>query len=185
VAKDVNEWISIVLEKAPLLKGASLDADELAKLLGVDIESDAYRLALLRLKDGWSRLLEEAEVRAWLRAQSPLARYEAAGTLVNKVAAVDFEDGTPPPAAFLATLDPSEERVLTALMAERSMPEPLDRAKQTARGMHVRHLNQQIEVLMAEVSNPSLTSPERQKIQKQILDLKIRVADVQRPFEQA
>jgi len=129
--------------------------------------------------------VQSAEVRAWLRAQSPLARYEAAGTLVDKVAAVDFEDGTPPPAAFLATLDPSEERVLTALMAERSMPEPLDRAKQTARGMHVRHLNQQIEVLMAEVSNPSLTSPERQKIQKQILDLKIRVADVQRPFEQA
>ncbi len=152
-------------------------------------ETNAIESPVLELSPGMRILcqlaVQSAEVRAWLRAQTPLARYEGAGSLVDKVAAVDFEDGAPPPAAFLATLDPSEERVLTALTTERSMPEPLDRAKQTARGMYVRNLNQQMEILMAEVANPALTSPERQKIQKQILDLKIRVADVHRPFEQA
>lgn len=128
---------------------------------------------------------QSAEVRLWLRGQPPLARYEAGGALVDKVAQVEFEDGSPPPASFLALLTPAEERALTAFTATRPMPDPLDRAMQTTRGMHVAQLKQQIEILMAEVSSPALSGAERQKIQKQILDLKIRVADVHRPFEQA
>jgi DNA primase len=129
--------------------------------------------------------IQSADVRAWLRGQQPLARFESAGDLVDKVARAEFEEGVPLPAAFLATLDPSEERVLAALAGARAMPEALERAMQTAQGMLARQLNQQIEIHMAEVSNRELTTEERQKIQKQILDLKIRVADVHRPFEQA
>lgn len=129
--------------------------------------------------------VQSADVRAWLRSQPPLSRFETGGALVDNVAKAEFEDGSTPPAAFLATLDPSEERILSAMIESRPMPEPLHRAIQTAQGMHVRHLKQQTEILMAEVSNPALSGAERQKIQKQILDLKIRVADALRPFEQA
>lgn len=129
--------------------------------------------------------IQSLEVRSWLRGQPPLARFEAAGALVDKLVRVEFEDGALPPASFLATLDPAEERALTAITAARALPDPLDRAIQTTQGMHVNQLKQQIEILMAEVSNPALSGTDRQKIQKQILDLKIRVADVHRPFEQA
>ena len=129
--------------------------------------------------------IQSADVRNWLRGQQPLARLEPSGNLVDKISRAEFDDGTAPPASFLATLDSAEERVLGALIESRPLPEPLDRAIQTAQGMHVQDLKQQIEILMSEVSSPTLPGPERQKIQKQILDLKIRVADVLRPFEQA
>lgn len=129
--------------------------------------------------------LQSADARMWLREQPPLAGFEHAGALVDKVARAEFEDDAPPPAAFLATLDPSEERALSALTTARPIQEPLEHAIQTTQGLRVRQLNQRIEILMAEISCPSLTAADRQKIQKQILDLKIRVADVHRPFEQA
>jgi DNA primase len=129
--------------------------------------------------------LQSADARMWLREQPPLAGFEPAGALVDKVVRADFEDDAPPSAAFLSTLDPSEERALSALTTARPIPEPLEHAIQTTQGLRVRQLNQRIEILMAEVSSPSLTAADRQKIQKQILDLKIRVADVHRPFEQA
>jgi hypothetical protein len=39
-----------------------------------------------------------------------------------------------------------------------------------------------MEGLKSQLIDPSVSVTEREKIQKQILDLKIRVADVQRPF---
>jgi hypothetical protein len=42
-----------------------------------------------------------------------------------------------------------------------------------------------MEGLKSRLADSSISVADREKFQKQILDLKIRVADVQRPFDQA
>jgi DNA primase len=129
--------------------------------------------------------LASAEVREWLRASPPLAEFEPRAALIDKLAGAEFPDGAPPPASLLAELPAAEERFLSSLETLRAVPDPLDRAKSTVQGLQVQHLLQTIEGLKSRVADSSLPMEERLKFQKQILDLKIRVADLRRPFDQA
>ena len=129
--------------------------------------------------------LTSGEVRTWLRNQNPLPEFEAGASLVNKLAHADYEDGNPPPSLFLAQLTAREERLLSAMDIHRSTPEPLDRARQLVQGLNIQQLSREIDGLKSRIADPSVPPAERQKIQKQILDLTIRVADVRRPFLQA
>jgi hypothetical protein len=129
--------------------------------------------------------LASAKVREWLRTQPPLAGFEPPAALVDKLVRAEFPDGAPPPASLLAELAAAEERFLSSLESLRAAPDPLGRAKSTVQGLQVQHLLQTIDGLKSRVADSSLPMEERLKFQKQILDLKIRVADVQRPFEQA
>ena len=125
--------------------------------------------------------LASSEVREWLRAQAPAASFEPGGALVDKLTHAEF-DGGPLPSSLLSTLSASEERTLSSLDTRRPMPAPLDRAKLTWQGLVIQQLTQKMEGLKSQLVDPSVPVGEREKIQKQILDLKIRVADVQRPF---
>jgi DNA primase len=128
-------------------------------------------------------VLASAEVREWLRTQPPLADFEPPAALLDKIARTDFADGTPPPAALLASLSPGEERFLSALEPLRAAPDILARAQSTVVGLQIRQLEQSIESLKSRVADTSLPLAERQKFQKQILDLRIRVAELRRPFD--
>jgi hypothetical protein len=79
----------------------------------------------------------------------------------------------------------AEERLISAMDIHRPTPTPLDRAKQILQGLSVQQLTREIEGLKSRIANPAIPADERQKFQKQILDLTIRVADVRRPFLQA
>ena len=125
--------------------------------------------------------LSSSEVREWLRAQAPAASFEPGGALVDKLTHAEFDGGTLP-SSLLSTLSASEERTLSSLDTRRPMPAPLDRAKLTWQGLVIQQLTQKMEGLKSQLVDPSVPVGEREKIQKQILDLKIRVADVQRPF---
>lgn len=129
--------------------------------------------------------LAKSAVREWLRAEPPLTDLEPHATLVDKIARADFPDGAPPPAALLADLSAAEERFLSALETLRAGPDPLARAQSTLQGLRIRNLLQTMDALKSRVADSSLPIAERQKFQKQILDLKIRVADLRRPFDQA
>ena len=129
--------------------------------------------------------LTSQEVRACLREQSPLDEFEPGGVLVHKIVQVDYEDGNPPPPTLLAQLTMPEERLISAMDIHRSTPEPLHRARQLLQGLQVQHLSRKIDGLKSRIADPAIPATERQKIQKQILDLTIRVADVRRPFLQA
>jgi hypothetical protein len=129
-------------------------------------------------------LLASADVREWLRAQTPLADFEPQASLLDKVACADFPDQSPPPASLLAELTGAEERFLSSLETLRAVSDPLDRAKSTLLGLQARQFEQRIDGLKSRVGDSSLSLEERQKIQKQILDLKIRLADLRRPFDQ-
>jgi len=128
--------------------------------------------------------LISADVREWLNSVEPVASLEAGGDLVDKIAAAALADGdTLATTAFMASLPAAEERLLTSLDLRHPLPNPLDRAKEIYSGLAVRQLTQQIEGLKNQLSRPGMRLDERLKIQKQILDLKIRVEDVHRPFQ--
>jgi hypothetical protein len=63
------------------------------------------------------------------------------------------------------------------------MPDPLPRAMETWAGLEAQKLLQEVEGLKNRLAQPGLSAEERMKMQKVILDLKIRVADVSRPFQ--
>ncbi|MFM8764266.1 MAG: DNA primase [Spartobacteria bacterium] len=129
--------------------------------------------------------LTSQEVRGWLRTQTRLDDFEPGAVLVTKLAQADYEDEAPPPPTLLAQLTGAEERLISAMDIHRPTPSPLDRAKQILQGLSVQQLTREIEGLKSRIANPAIPADERQKIQKQILDLTIRVADVRRPFLQA
>jgi len=129
--------------------------------------------------------LTSQEVRSWLRTQNRLDDFEPGAVLVTKLAQADYEDEAPPPPTLLAQLTGAEERLISAMDIHRPTPTPLDRAKQILQGLSVQQLTREIEGLKSRIANPAIPADERQKIQKQILDLTIRVADVRRPFLQA
>ena len=129
--------------------------------------------------------LTSQEVRSWLRTQNRLDDFEPGAVLVTKLAQADYEDESPPPPILLAQLTGAEERLISAMDIHRSTPTPLDRAKQILQGLSVQQLTREIEGLKSRIAIPAIPADERQKIQKQILDLTIRVADVRRPFLQA
>ena len=129
--------------------------------------------------------LTSQEVRTWLRTQIRLDDFEAGAVLVTKLSQADYEDEAPPPPTLLAQLTGAEERLISAMDIHRPTPTPLDRAKQILQGLSVQQLTREIEGLKSRIANPAIPADERQKIQKQILDLTIRVSDVQRPFLQA
>lgn len=123
--------------------------------------------------------LQSAEVRDWLRAQHPAAEIEPAGAVLDRLVAADL--GERPLVAFLATLDGPSERFLSALADGRELADPLPRATDTWRGLATQRLRARMEELKARLATPGLSSEDILKIQKQILDAKIRVADGFRP----
>ena len=129
--------------------------------------------------------LTSQEVRSWLRTQIRLDDFEPGAVLVTKLSQADYEDEAPPPPTLLAQLTGAEERLISAMDIHRPTPTPLDRAKQILQGLSVQQLTREIEGLKSRIANPAIPADERQKIQKQILDLTIRVSDVRRPFLQA
>lgn len=128
--------------------------------------------------------LISSEVRAWLREKGSAVGLDPGGALLDKIARAGYADGDPVAVTrFLATLGSAEERAFSALDLARPMPEPLSRAKETWAGLEARNLLQEVEGLKNRLAQPGLSGEERVKIQKLILDLKIRVADVSRPFQ--
>ena len=129
--------------------------------------------------------LTSQEVRSWLRTQNRLDDFEPGAVLVTKLSHADYEDEAPLPPTLLAQLTGAEERLISAMDIHRPTPTSLDRAKQILQGLSVQQLTREIEGLKSRIANPAIPADERQKIQKQILDLTIRVSDVRRPFLQA
>jgi DNA primase len=164
------------------MKAPAIDQDEVQTLT----QQPEEKITLSAGMEMLCRLaLTSNEVRAWIRTQSPLDGFEPGGVLVNKLSQADYEDGAPPPPTLLAQLTRPEERLISAMDIHRSTPEPLERARQLLQGLHVQQLSLEIDGLKSRIADPSIPVAERQKFQKQILDLTIRVADVRRPFLQA
>lgn len=126
--------------------------------------------------------LQSGDVREWLREQPPAVDIDPAGALLDQIVSAEIDDANPASVTtFLTRLGPAGERTLSPLTAARPLPDPLGRARETWAGLQTFHLREAIEGLKSRLSQPGLPAAEVLKIQKQILDLKIRVSDGFRP----
>ncbi|MEI6492590.1 MAG: DNA primase [Verrucomicrobiota bacterium] len=124
------------------------------------------------------------EVREWLREKGSAAILDPQGSLLDRIARAEYTDGDPVAVTrFLSTLGEVEERAFSGLDLTRSIADPLPRAMETWSGLEAQKLLQEVEGMKNRLAQPGLSAEERMKIQKLILDLKIRVADVSRPFQ--
>jgi len=124
------------------------------------------------------------DVREWLREKGSAAGLDPGGSLLDKIARADYADGDPAAVTrFLGALGGAEERAFSGLNLTRSLADPLPKAMETWAGLEAQTLLQEVEGLKNRLSQPGLPPEERMKIQKQILDLKILIADVSRPFQ--
>ena len=124
------------------------------------------------------------DVREWLREKGSAADLDPHGGLLDVIARADYADGDPVAVTrFLSTLGGAEERAFSGLDLTRTMADPQPRAMETWDGLEAQKLLQEVEGLKNRLAQPGLPPGERMKIQKLILDLKIRVADVSRPFQ--
>lgn len=123
------------------------------------------------------------EVRLWLREQDCPA-LDPQGRLLGSIAQADFSDDSPMGlASFLGSLGGAEERVLSAIDLTRRAADPIGLAREAWGGLIAQNFNREIEGLKNRLGEPGLPAEARVKIQKQILDLKIRVADGFRPSQ--
>ena len=128
--------------------------------------------------------LSSSEVREWLREKGTAANLDPQGGLLDQIARAEYADGDPAAVTrFLSTLGEVEERAFSGLDLTRSIADPLPRAMETWAGLEAQKLLQEVEGLKNRLAQPGLSAEERMKMQKVILDLKIRVADVSRPFQ--
>lgn len=123
------------------------------------------------------------EVRLWLREQD-CAGLDPQGCLLRTIAQAEFPDDSPTGlASFLSSLGGAEERALSAIDLTRPAADPLGLAREAWAGLVAQNLSREIEGLKNRLSQPGLPADARMKIQKQILDLKILVADGFRPSQ--
>jgi DNA primase len=128
--------------------------------------------------------LISSDVRSWLREKGSAAGLDPNGALLDQIAGAGYEDGDQVAVTrFLSTLGGLEERAFSGLDLTRSTADPLPRAMETWAGLESQKLLQEVEGLKNRLAQPGLSAEERVKIQKLILDLKIRVADGSRPFQ--
>ena len=73
--------------------------------------------------------------------------------------------------------------MFSGLDLTRTLADPLPKAVETWAGLEAQKWLQEVEGLKNKLARPGLSGDERMKIQKLILDLKIRVEDVSRPFQ--
>lgn len=128
--------------------------------------------------------LISSDVRAWLCEKGSAESLDPQGGLLDQIARAEYADGDPVAVTrFLSLLGEVEERAFSGLDLTRPIPDPLPRAMETWAGLEVQKWLQEVEGLKNRLAQPGLSAEERRKIQKLILDLKIRVADVSRPFQ--
>lgn len=128
--------------------------------------------------------LGSRDVRVWLREQGSAANLDSHGWLLDKIAVADYPDGDQAAITrFLGTLGRAEETVFSGLDLTRSMTDPMALVRETWTGIASQKLLQEVEGLKNRLDRPGLTLEEKLKIQKQILDLKIRVSEGSRPFQ--
>ena len=123
--------------------------------------------------------LADHSTREWLKAQGSAAGIDPNGAILDRIVSADIAEGSVP--AFLSALGGAAERALSALDLSRDFPEPLRRAQETWAGLVAHQLGREIEGLKNRLAAPGISPEERGKIQKQILDLKIKIADCFRP----
>ena len=127
--------------------------------------------------------LGDEEARVWLLAQpwEEVLHKIAGGDLLAKVLAAECGVGDPVAlTAFLAALPPDEEAFLTGLLMDRPFPQPLAVARGWWMGVERKLLQERRIALEGRLRMPDVTPQETAHLQKEVLDLELRLKDIAR-----
>ena len=127
--------------------------------------------------------LENEEARAWLLEQpwrELLPQVSGTELLVRALEAkIDVRD-LAETSAFLATLPSAEESFLTGQLMEKPFPQPMTVARDSWHDLARTLLKGQITTLESRMRLPDVTPEETTRLQKEILDLQLRLKDIAR-----
>lgn len=147
-----------------------------------DDSQPAPEVETISLSPGLSMLcrlaLGSRSVREWLREAGTAKDLDPNGRILDEIARVECEDDQP---VALHMIGGAAERALSALDMSRPITAPLPKARETWAGLASQNLVREIEGLKSRLAEPGIPATERARIQKLILDLKIRLADSFRP----
>ena len=127
--------------------------------------------------------LEHAEARQWLHDQAweELLPRVVGGELLARMLAVELDVNDPSTtAAFLATLPPAEESFLTGLLMDKPFPQPMLVLRDSWRGLERTLLMEHLASLESRMRLPDVPSEEITRLQKEVLDLQLRLKDIAR-----
>ena len=128
--------------------------------------------------------LEHEEARRWLHDQAweELLPRVAGGDLLAKTLGLELNVSDPAAtSAFLATLPTAEEEFLTGLLMDRPFPQPMVVLRDTWRGLEQGFLRTRIAELESRMRLPDTPTEEIGRLQKEVLDLQLRLKDIARP----
>lgn len=177
-----------LLKKRPGADARRPEVDLLASGAGEDGEADDPAAGFEKPPVGVTFLLklalEHDEARKWLHAQAweELLPRVAGGALLARVLAAELHVADPASTgAFLATLPPAEEAFLTGLLMGKPFPQPMVVARDSWRGLERTLLGERLATLESHLRLPGLSTEEITRLQKEILDLQLRLKDIARP----
>jgi len=128
--------------------------------------------------------LGSGSVREWIRGQGSAKEFDPNGGLLDQIARAEFADEDPAAVTgVLRAIGAAGERALSALNLSRPIADPLVKARETWSGLFAQKFAREIEEWKSHLGQPGLSSEERVKIQKLILDLKIQLAESSRPSQ--
>jgi DNA primase len=122
--------------------------------------------------------LGSRSVREWLREAGSARDLDPNGRILDEIARAECGDDQP---VALHRIGGAAERALSALDMSRPISDPLAKARETWAGLVSQNLAREVEGLKSRLAEPGIPVAERARIQKLILDLKIRLADSIRP----
>ncbi|HEX8297016.1 MAG TPA: DNA primase [Chthoniobacteraceae bacterium] len=129
--------------------------------------------------------LHDAPARAWLLAepwQRVVGNDPNAGLLVKLLAARFVPGEVGSIHAFLATLDATEEALVSGLLEEKAPENAMTIAHDCWRELERRQLRRRMNAIEARLRTPDLRDDEVFNLQKEILDLTLHLSDIARPL---
>lgn len=127
--------------------------------------------------------LEDAESRQWLQAQpweEVLPQIGGSDLLFHSLAAELTPGNAAATNAFMATLPPAEESYVAGLLAEKPYPHPLNATRDCWRGLEKSILRERLAALESRLRLAETGPEETARLQKEILDLHLRLKQVAR-----
>jgi DNA primase len=129
--------------------------------------------------------LRDETARAWLLEEhwSDMLEQEPDSELLAKILMADLQTEDPVSMqSFLVTLTAAEEAAVTGLLEERQIQSPLMVAHDAWRELERRRIQRRLDACKARMRQPGLPPEDTTKLQKEVLDLTVHLANVAKLF---
>jgi DNA primase len=129
--------------------------------------------------------LRDETARAWILEEhwTDMLEQEPDSELLAKILMADLQTEDPVSVqAFLVTLTAAEEAAVTGLLEERQIQNPLMVAHDSWRELERRRIQRRLDACKARLRQPGLREEDATKLQKEVLDLTVHLANVAKLF---